>query len=333
MNVVYVLPSASLCGGVKVIAEHVTGLNARGHVAAVWGLGGDFRWFPRPVPHRRFGSTDELGRALRSFDGAKVATFWVTASWVAANLAPGERGYYLIQDEDELTYSGSAAGTSYRLGLVPVTEGAFVTDTIEGKYGTSCSNVGIGIDHRAFRPLPFIRERYRVLTPARTTSAGPAGLKGFDRALDALRELARIEPRASVVTFGLEAAPRIDWMPHVHVQAPSDAVLRDLYSQSGVFLSTSRHEGFGLPILEAMACGCPVVNTDSHGPREFAAHGETSLVGESPHELAAHMAGLMQEPEEASRLASEGVRAAGRYQWGKVIDKLEVVLAGHRGGI
>ena len=254
MKIVYVLPGASLCGGVKIIGEHITRLAARGHDAEVWHLGGDWAWFPRPVPHRKFPHTDQLGAALQSFSGVKVATFWTTASWVASNLLPGERGYYLVQDEDELTYSGSFAGTSYRLGLVPITEGAFVTESIEKKYGATCHNVGIGIDHRTFRPLPMIREQFRVLTPSRTTSAGPAKLKGWDLAQSSLRELARAEPQSSLVTFGVEPAPKIDWMPHIHIQRPSDRKLRELYSQAGVFLSASRHEGFGLPMLEAMAC-------------------------------------------------------------------------------
>lgn len=259
-----------------------------------------------------------------------MATFWVTASWVAANLLPGERGYYLCQDEDELTYSGSDAGTSYRLGLTLVTESEFVTAELERKYGARCHNVGIGIDPAVFRPLPFVRERFRVLTPARTTSAGPAGLKGFDVALDALRHLARVEPRASVVTFGMEPAPRVDWMPHAHVRAPSDRKLRELYSQSGVFLSCSRHEGFGLPMLEAMACSCPVVCTDSHGNREFCRHDETALVAATPESLAVCLRGVMWFGEVFSRLSAAGVKESSRYRWGPVLDRLEALYGADR---
>lgn len=325
--VVYVLPHANLCGGVKVIAEHVTGLCARGHTAEVWGLTGDFGWFPRRVPHRHFTSTDDLGVALRTTRAAKVATFWITASWIPPNLLKGEKGFYLVQDEDELTYSGSTHGTSYKLGLVNITESEFVTNEIERKHGVKCHNVGIGVDHNVFRPLPFIRERKRILTPARTTSAGPPGLKGWDIAKESLRIVAAKDPEASLVTFGMEAVVPLDFIPHIHVRSPSDRKLRELYSQSGVFLSCSRHEGFGLPQLEAMACGCPTVCTDAHGNREYARNDETTLMcGHDPEQVATNILRVLHEPDLVNRLSAAGITEASRYRWDPVIERLEVLF-------
>ena len=329
MFIVYVLPHASLCGGVKVIAEHVTGLAARGHRAEVWGLSGTFNWFPRRVPFRTFASLSHLGESLRAVRGAKVATFWVTAAWVAGNLQPGETGYYLIQDEDELTYGGSDAGASYRLGLVPITEGEFVTEEITRKYGTAPTNVGIGIDPAVFRPLPFLRNRYRVLTLARPDGAG---LKGWDITHETIMRLARTVPGVALTTYGQTDPPRIPGIVHQHHRAPSDAQLRDLYSSCGVFLSTSRHEGFGLPMLEAMACGCPVVCTDAHGNREFCRPGDTALVGATPDELAGHLADLIRDLARAAGFRERGQREAARYRWEPVVTRLENLYAARYSG-
>lgn len=333
MKVVYVLPGAALAGGIKVIGEHVTGLAARGHAAEVWQLGGSWEWFGRPVPHRVFGHTDHLGAALQGFRGVKVATFWTTASWVAPNLLPGERGFYLVQDLDQRTYSGDDSGTSYRLGLTAVTESDSVQEDLRRSYGVEGVNVGIGIDHRTFRPLPMIRDKLRILTPARTTSAGPAGLKGWDLAVAALKLLAAREPRASLVTFGVEDVRPVGFMPHVHVRRPSDLKLRELYSQSGVFLSASRHEGFGLPMLEAMACGLPVVATDSGGNREFCRHEDTALVcrQRTAGGLAAHLARVLADERLAARLSAAGLAEADRYRWPAVVDRLERVYGLARG--
>lgn len=324
MFVIYVLPHASLCGGVKVIAEHVTGLVARGHAAEVWGLTGSFQgWFPRHVPHRLFGSTDELGASLQKTRAHKVATFWVTASWVKANLLPGEKGYYLIQDEDELTYGGSSSGTSYKLGLTHITEGQYVTEEIQRKFGVKCHNVGIGIDHAIFNALPFIRERFRVLTPARTHTGGPNNLKGWDTTQEVLRHLVTLVPQASVVTYGLENTPSLGFIPHIHLRNPTDGKLRELYSQSGVFLSCSRHEGFGLPMLEAMACGCPVVCTDAHGNREFCESAARMFTTHNPGILAHAIADVMTDTRLWKSLNEAGIAVASRYRWSRVIDNLE----------
>lgn len=325
MKIVYILPHASRCGGVKVIAEHVVGLCKRGHAAEVWGLSGDFNWFGVPVHHRKFSSTVELGNALRSFRGAKVATFWITASWVASNLLPGERGFYLIQDEDELTYSGSNRGSSYKLGLVPVTEGEWVSGMIQTKYDTPCHNVGIGYDPVTFRPLPMIRVPYRILTPYRPTSAGPGDLKGWGITFAVLQRIPSLEPRASVVTFGMENPPAgLIGMPHIHVKSPSDLKLRELYSSASCFLTTTRHEGFGLPHLEAMACGCPVVCTDANGNREHCRDGETASVHTHTDidGMARSVCDIMTQSELAQQRTTQGYAMADRYRWSPVIDNL-----------
>ena len=305
MKVVYVLPHAGRCGGIRVIAEHCSRLAARGHDAQVWGLSGSFAgWFPRPVRHRLFPHTDPLGAALQGFAGVKVATFWTTASWVASNLRPGERGFYLVQDEDQLTYSGDGSGSSYRLGLTLVTEGEWVTAEVGRKHGVPCHNVGIGYDPRVFYELPMRRDRLRVLTPYRP-HAGGGDLKGWGLALAAWRAV-------------LAAVPG----PHVHLSAPTDAKLREVYSQSGVFLHTARHEGFGLPMLEAMACGLPVVCTDSHGNREFCRDGETAVVRADAAGLAAGCAAVMADGGTFGRLAAAGLAEARRYRWEPVVDRL-----------
>lgn len=324
-KIVYVLPTADMCGGVKVVAEHVTGLASRGHDAQVWHLQGNFGWFGRNVPATRFQSLDAIGPALRTFSGVKVATFWTTATWITENLRPGEQGYYFVQDEDELTYGGSSAGNSYKIGLRPIYSAKWVHDEIESKYKCGGINVGIGLDHRIYRPLPMVREQFRVFTPYRTTSAGPRSLKGWDITEEVLKKVARLEPRASVVTFGKENSPRLPFIPHIHVKSPSDLKLRELYSQAGVFLSCSRHEGFGLPMLEAMACGLPVVCTDSHGNREFCRHNDTAMVHDAGDatSLAASIIRVMTEPGRADTLRVAGLGEVKRYQWGNVIDNLE----------
>ena len=52
------------------------------------------------------------------------------------------------------------------------------------------------------------------------------------------------------------------------LQAVNDAQLRGLYSMAKVFLFPSLEEGFGWPILEAQACGCPVVTTNQAPMRD-----------------------------------------------------------------
>jgi glycosyltransferase involved in cell wall biosynthesis len=59
---------------------------------------------------------------------------------------------------------------------------------------------------------------------------------------------------------------------------PDDATLRRRYSTSAALLYPSRYEGFGLPPLEAMACGCPSVTTAVGAIPEYAADRRDALL-------------------------------------------------------
>jgi glycosyltransferase involved in cell wall biosynthesis len=76
-------------------------------------------------------------------------------------------------------------------------------------------------------------------------------------------------PVARLIT-GLGLGDRIEVRPEV---APAD--LARLYQRASVFLQTSAEEGLGISVLEAMACGLPVVATATHGTRETVVDGET----------------------------------------------------------
>src|SRR5205085_762288 len=59
---------------------------------------------------------------------------------------------------------------------------------------------------------------------------------------------------------------------------PSDEEVNELLATCTAFVQTSRHEGFCLPVLEAMSAGAPVVCTDADGNRDFCVDGENCLM-------------------------------------------------------
>jgi glycosyltransferase involved in cell wall biosynthesis len=92
-------------------------------------------------------------------------------------------------------------------------------------------------------------------------------------------------------------------------------------------VQSSRHEGFCLPPLEAMAAGCAVVCTDAHGNRDFCRDGVNCLMPEPTVDaVSASILRLLRDPELRARLGEAGIRTAQEYAWERRIDDLETFL-------
>ena len=88
--------------------------------------------------------------------------------------------------------------------------------------------------------------------------------------------------------------------------------LAELRRRAMVYLCASRFECLPYAVMEALAMGCPVVTTATHGPREFLTAGEDLLVAdiEDADGLAAHVASLLDAPQRAAAMADAGRKAA-----------------------
>jgi glycosyltransferase involved in cell wall biosynthesis len=95
----------------------------------------------------------------------------------------------------------------------------------------------------------------------------------------------------------------------------SDDRLVDLYAGAACFLFPSLGEGFGLPPLEAMACGAPVVMSDRPALGEVGADAVLQAPPLDVEALADHVVSVMQDRELAARLRAAGLARARRFTW------------------
>jgi glycosyltransferase involved in cell wall biosynthesis len=152
-----------------------------------------------------------------------------------------------------------------------------------------------GLDTDLFRPgLGGWRRDGYLLSVCRLGDAR----KGLDRMVLAYAEMVRLDAGVpDLVLAGLgELAPTtvqivrsLNLTSKVRVRSNlSPEELVDLYQGASVFLQTSFEEGLGMSVLEAMACGLPIVSTDTAGSRETVIHGETGwLVAQGPDHVVA----------------------------------------------
>jgi glycosyltransferase involved in cell wall biosynthesis len=94
----------------------------------------------------------------------------------------------------------------------------------------------------------------------------------------------------------------------------SDEQLRMLYGRAAAFVYPSLYEGFGIPLLEALACGCPVVSSDIPSSREVAGDCATYFELSSSEGLRAAIERVVADgPNETRRAA--GIARAATFSW------------------
>jgi glycosyltransferase involved in cell wall biosynthesis len=97
--------------------------------------------------------------------------------------------------------------------------------------------------------------------------------------------------------------------------------LAAIFRNAELFLCTSLYEGFGLPILEAMACGCPVVTSNAGSLAEVAGDGAQTFDSMDAHGMAQAAVTLLRDPEERERWRKRAFARAADFSWRKAAEQ------------
>jgi glycosyltransferase involved in cell wall biosynthesis len=161
-------------------------------------------------------------------------------------------------------------------------------------------------------------------------------VKRYDRLIDALAAVHHRQPalRAVIVSEGyereaLEAQIRelgaMDW---ISLPGRIDhASLLDLYRRAWVLASASAHEGWGMTITEAGACGTPAVATRIAGHADAILEGRTGLLVDDPQELGPAIERVIADDAFRRSLADAAIAYATRFTWGATARGTLEVLA------
>ncbi len=105
----------------------------------------------------------------------------------------------------------------------------------------------------------------------------------------------------------------IGWVPEKDKPA--------LYSGASLFVFPSLYEGFGLPPLEAMACGTAVITSNRSSLPEVAGEGAWLIDPDDSDELASAMNTLLEDERRRRELAAKGLEQARRFSWQRTVSE------------
>jgi glycosyltransferase involved in cell wall biosynthesis len=165
-----------------------------------------------------------------------------------------------------------------------------------------------------------------------------------------LRALAIVRRRAPELGLVLAWAARLDLADQLAVRGRAlelgvsgalmllgyvpDVELAALYRGAVAQLFVSRAEGFGYPVVEAMACGCPVVTSDRSSTAEIASDAAVLVDPESPEAIANAVLELAANQQARASLSARGAARAGRFSLERMAEgTLEVYRRVIRGGV
>jgi glycosyltransferase involved in cell wall biosynthesis len=196
---------------------------------------------------------------------AVVATSVATAALVNQITHHKKNGVYLIQGLEDFTLPTEQVFETWRFPMERVVVSSWLQGLAQQR-SLASTLIENGVDTSVFMAgEPTTKRRLSVLA-----MVSEQAHKRTDLVTELMRKLANEHPQVALTTFGTCRRP--DGLPPGadHWRNPSVSQLVNLYQRSQVYVCTSDFEGFGLPALEAMACGCAVISTENGGVPAFA---------------------------------------------------------------
>lgn len=275
------MPHVKIAGGSKITLTHATELSSRGHHVRIFVRQTSWRnrffasgtWkktFRVPITYVR-----TWEEASRHKSDVAIADSWQVAEALIA-CHPPKKLFQLIQHDERLYHGDREAVESvYRSSkLRKIVVATWLKELFEREFNVSPACITNTIDRSAFFPSRDMRgnDSLSILLLVHTYP-----WKGTQEGIDIVTRLKTRYPKVRLIGFGVRTPDALPGLDEYHYN-PSQADLRTLYASSDVFLCPSWDEGFGLPSLEAMACGSALVTYDNGGSRDFAFDGKTALV-------------------------------------------------------
>jgi len=307
MRISFVEPHLELYGGIRRILEFANRFAARGETVKIYHPAGTpCTWMECRAEVRRTESLFEDEHDVVVFNNppdyklvrrarAKLKVFYILALYDRERLKRFDPKIYWPRKGRMLTLK-----RCLQLPFLHVSNASWMREWLRDNLGLETHLQLGGINRDLFRPVEAGRRdgRFRILC-----SGDPRRHKGTATIVEAVKRVALRYPNVELATYHGKGIPQSE--------------MAATYCGADLFVDAQWYAGWNNPVVEAMACGVPVVCSDIGGVADFAFHGKTALlapardIGAFTHEIVR----MMESAELRRRLAEGALAHVARFDW------------------
>ena len=345
MKISFIIPFTHLTGGIKVIFEYCNRLNEYGHEVNIYvpmkaykfnnrGLRGFLK-----IIKESLGNTIKRGRKVNWFNlrcniklvpyisnkyiedaDICVATAWPTAYDVEKLCDSKGKKVYFIQGYEVWSGNKEVVKNSYKLNLNQIVITKSLKDIMYNKFRKNAIVIYNGIDKKDIYFENKISSKERVIA----IMYHELEIKGFKDGINAIEVVRKKYPKIKVKSFGTKKGEGIPEYIEFY-ENPTREELKKIYIDSDIYIFPSRNEGWGLTVIEAMACKCAVVGTNTGVIHEIGVDGYNCLISNTKDikSLADNIVKLIEDDELRKNISSNGYKLALSLEWNKSVKKME----------
>jgi glycosyltransferase involved in cell wall biosynthesis len=279
---------------------------------------------PEPLPGVNVQPSPEL--APETVPDADVILLYINAPADEPFFGlPESKGEKMLMFQGYTEPGSETVRSRLRLGLRVVAPSQWLTEDAR-QLGSRATHTPYGLDSEIFFPGRPAHEREAVVSML----CHSLDWKGTDDGIAALEIVRNARPETKFKLFGVGEPD----FPAAEFRARlSRTEVASLLRESAVFVCASWEEGFGMPGLEAQACGTALATTDTKGSRDYAIDERTALVSppRDSEALAGNILRFLDDVELRNRVATEGADYAHSHfhSWSEATRVMHRALVGN----
>lgn len=351
MKINFILPFTYCTGGIKIAFEYANRLKEKGHDIIIYipmvaykfnldGINGfinrlksslgntlkrgtKVKWFNLDVEVKLVPLIKD--RYIRDAD-VTIATAWPTA-YDVYNLSE-EKGdkFYLIQHYEEWSGPIEEVDGSYRLPLKHIVIAKWIYDLMKTKFNKEKDIYlvynGINFDEFNCSQKEIKKKKTVAMLYHKLEWKGyKDGLIAFENARRKYGENLKLK------LFGTEYGEDIPQYAEFYLNPDKDT-LRKIYCDSEIFIYPSRNEGWGLTPMEAMACKCVVIGSNTGCISEIGEDNKNCMIVQPGdiESLTDKLINIVNNENLIENIGNAGYKTVSNFSWNKSVDKFEKII-------